>query len=59
MVIVNNFNYINKTSNHLSPQLTEYKKTIKYDVGNPGPGLGQAQKSGRVKPVDGITTLSS
>jgi len=25
-----------------------------YDVGNPGPGLGQAHKCGRVKPVNGI-----
>jgi hypothetical protein len=29
-----------------------------YDVGNPGPGLGQAQTCGRVKPVDGIPNLS-
>jgi len=27
-----------------------------YDVGNPGPGLGQAQKCGGVKPVKGIST---
>jgi len=25
-----------------------------YDVGNLGPGLGQAQKCGRFKPVNGI-----
>jgi hypothetical protein len=25
-----------------------------YDVGNPGPGLGQAQKCGRDKPIDEI-----
>jgi hypothetical protein len=30
----------------------------KYDVGNPGPGLGQALKCGRVEPVSGIPTLS-
>jgi hypothetical protein len=30
-----------------------------YDVGNPDPGLGQAQKCGRVKPVNGIPTLLS
>jgi len=28
-----------------------------YDVENPGPGLGQAQNCGRVKLVNGITTL--
>jgi hypothetical protein len=28
------------------------KKTTTYDVGNPSPGLGKAQKSGRVKPVN-------
>ena len=28
-----------------------------YDIGNLGPGLGQAQKCGRVKPVNGIPTL--
>ena len=27
------------------------KKTMTYDVGYPGSGLGQAQKYGRVKPV--------
>ena len=25
-----------------------------YEVGNPGPVLGQTQKSGNVKPVNGI-----
>jgi hypothetical protein len=29
-----------------------------YDVGNPNPDLGQAQRCGRVKPVNGIPTLS-
>jgi len=28
-----------------------------YDVGNPGPFLSQAQKCGRVKPVNAIPTL--
>jgi hypothetical protein len=36
-----------KTNNHFSLQLIEKKKRKKkaatYDVGNPGPGLGQAQ----------------
>jgi hypothetical protein len=29
-----------------------------YEVGNPGPGLGQAQNCDRVKPVNRIPTLS-
>jgi hypothetical protein len=28
-----------------------------YDIGNLGPGLAQAQKYGRVKPVNGILIL--
>jgi hypothetical protein len=39
--------------------LTEYKKDYNLWVVNPGPGLGQAHKCGRVKPVDGIPTLPS
>ena len=35
------------------------KKTITYDVGNQGPGLGQAHICGKVKPVNGIPTLPS
>ena len=30
--------------NYLSPQTIKHKKTITYANGNPGPGLGQAQK---------------
>ena len=30
-----------------------------YDVENPGPGLGQEQKCGRVKLANGIPTLPS
>jgi len=30
-----------------------------YNVANPCPDLGQAQKCGRVKPKDGIPTLPS
>jgi len=30
-----------------------------YDVGIPGPSLGQAQKYGRVKPINGIPTSPS
>jgi len=33
------------------------RETMKYDVGNPDPGLGHSQKSGRVKPVYWIPTL--
>jgi hypothetical protein len=36
---VNNSTNINKTNNHLSPQLTEHKKTMTYGIGNLGPGL--------------------
>ena len=42
--MVNNSTNINKTNNNHSPQLTKHKKkNTTYDVGNPGPGLGQAQ----------------
>jgi hypothetical protein len=38
------------TNNHLSPELSEHKKnTTTYEVGNPGPGFGQAQQCGGVK----------
>jgi hypothetical protein len=30
-----------------------------YDVGNPGPGMGQAQKCGRIKPVKKIKWISN
>jgi len=30
------------------------KKTITYGIGIPGPGFGQAQKCGWIKPVNGI-----
>jgi hypothetical protein len=36
-----------------SPQITEHKKTKTCDVGNPDPGLGQAQKCGGVKTISG------
>ena len=39
---------------HLKPLNT--KKT--YDIGNPGPGLEQAQKCGRVKPIIGVPTIA-
>ena len=31
------------------------KKTTIYDAGNPGPGLGQTQRCGGIKPVNGST----
>jgi hypothetical protein len=49
-----NSNNINKTI--ISHQ---HKNTTACDIGNPGPGLGQAQKCGRVKSVNGIPTLLS
>jgi len=39
----------NKTKYHLSSRLPKHKKTTTYDDGNPDPGLGHAQKCGRVK----------
>jgi hypothetical protein len=35
------------------------KNPTTYGIGNPGPGFGQAQTSGRVKPVNGIPTFLS
>ena len=39
-------------------EITEHIDTTTSDVRNSGPGLGQAQTCGRVKPVNGIPTLS-
>jgi hypothetical protein len=47
----------NEQSPLIWAELTEHNKVN--DVGNPGPGLGQAQQYGGVKPVDGISTLLS
>jgi hypothetical protein len=41
-------------NNLFSPQ-----KTLAYGIGNPGPGLGQAQKCGKVKLVNGFSTIPS
>jgi hypothetical protein len=57
--MVNNSTNTKKTNNHLSPLLTEHKKTMAYDIGNPGSSLGQAPKCGRVKPVKEFSTLPS
>jgi hypothetical protein len=53
-MIINSTN-INKTNNHLSMNT---KKTMTYDIGNPGFGLGHVQKFGMVKPVIGIQLSS-
>jgi hypothetical protein len=43
-MIANNSTNINKTSNHLSPQIIEHEKGITTsDMGNTGPDLVQAQ----------------
>jgi len=44
-----------KITSHLHSLNT--KKTTTYDVGNPGPGLGQAHKCGSVKLVNVIPTI--
>ena len=44
-MMVNNPININKTNNHLSPQITEHKKGQDiYDVGNTGSGLRQGKQ---------------
>jgi hypothetical protein len=43
-----------QNDNHLSLKLTEYKKTMTYDVGNPGFGLGQTQTCGWIILVNEI-----
>jgi len=44
--------------NQQSPltQITKYKQTTTYDVGNSSPALGQAHKCGWDKPFKGIPT---
>jgi len=49
--MVNNSTNTKETNNKLSPQIIECKK---YDVGNPSPVLGQAQKCGRVQQFNEI-----
>jgi hypothetical protein len=56
-VIVNNSNTIYRTNNHLSPEITEHKKTTTYDVGNSAPCFGQAQNWGGVKLINVIIIL--
>jgi len=45
------------TTSHLNS--LKKKNTTAYDIGNPGPALGQAQKYVGVKLVNGIPTLHS
>jgi hypothetical protein len=45
--MVNNSITINKTNNHLSPNLVNIKMTTTYDVGNPSHGLEQIHKSAK------------
>jgi hypothetical protein len=55
--MINNSTYDNKMNNlHNS---SNKQKTTTYDVGNPGPDLGHAQKCGRVKPGSEISNLPS
>ena len=42
----------NKQSPYILTELTEHKKAMSCDVGNPGPGMGQAQKCGGIKSVN-------
>ena len=54
-MMVNNSTNINETNNHFLPEIIENeKKSMTYDIGNPCPGLGQAQKCGRVTLVNGM-----
>jgi hypothetical protein len=49
----------NEQSPLILTELVEHKKTTAYYVGNPGPGLWQAQQYCGFKPVNGIPTLPS
>jgi hypothetical protein len=58
-MMVNNPTSINKTNNiSLLNSLNTQTKSTTYNIGNPGPGLGLAQKCDTVKLVNGIPTLS-
>ena len=46
--------YQQSKQQHLTSTNRTQKKTMTYADGNPGPGLGQAQHYGRVKPVNEI-----
>jgi hypothetical protein len=51
------FHQYQQASPHPSSNDWAEKKTTKYDVENPCPGLIQAQKGVGVKPFNGIPTL--
>ena len=50
------YDVVNNTTNEQTSLISniEHKVTMTYDEENSGLDLGQAQKCGRVKPVDGI-----
>ena len=52
-MMINNSTNVNKTNNHLSPQIIEHNI-----IRNPDPGLGLALKRGRVQLHSKITTIS-
>jgi hypothetical protein len=51
----------NELKQDLSNQLNSLntRQSTTYDIGNPGPGLGQSQTFGRLKTVNVIPTLLS
>ena len=54
-VVFNNFTKINNTNIYiLHLKQSNTKKTTIFGIGNPGPSLGQKQKSGRIKSINGI-----
>jgi hypothetical protein len=57
--VIVRFVHIGGIFNHLGLNFLFLYCNTTDDVGNPGPGLGQAQKCGRVKPVNEIPTLPS
>ena len=54
--MVNNSTYINKANNYLSSQLIEHKKDHDIQCWKLGTSLEQGQKSGGIKPINGMTT---
>lgn len=54
--MVNDYTNINKTIT--SPQIIEHKNTTAYDVGYPGPGLGQSQKCDGIELIKRTATPS-
>ena len=52
--MVYNFTNINETNNHLSLQTIEPERPQHNGVGDPDPGVGQAQQCDGVKLVNGI-----